>query len=112
MENTFVYEDGRLVDEQVKLELTESLSYKDFVSSGLLTKSSKKILETGGMIKIEATTVSGKPVKIHSGKEMVRIGCSESKLMMPLQNLLFLQNSFIFLHNYFSFAKLILFLQN
>jgi hypothetical protein len=69
--NTFAYEDGTLVDEDVNFELTEALSYADFISSGLLTKSADNLLESGGMIKVEATTVSGKPVKIQEGKDMI-----------------------------------------
>jgi hypothetical protein len=69
--NTFIYEDGTPINEDVKFELTESLSYKDFISSGLLTKSADELLESGGMIKVAATTVKGKPVKIADGKEML-----------------------------------------
>jgi len=60
--NTFTYEDGSPVTEDISFELTESLSYQDFIASGLLTKSANTLLETGGMIKIDAKTVSGKPV--------------------------------------------------
>lgn len=69
--NTFTYEDGTPVKENVKFELTESLAYKDFISSSLLTKSNDALLESGGMIKVDATTISGKPVKIKEGKDMV-----------------------------------------
>ena len=68
--NTFVYEDGTPVTEDISFNLTESLSYKDFIASGLLTKSADELLESGGMIKVGATTVSGKPVKVKAGKEM------------------------------------------
>ncbi len=69
--NTFVYEDGTTVKEDVKFELTESLKCKDFISSGLLTKSEDALLESGGMIKVDATTVSGIPVKMKEGKDML-----------------------------------------
>jgi hypothetical protein len=69
--NTFIYEDGTPVTENIKFELTESLDYKDFISSGLLTKSAGILLESGGMIKVNATTISGKPVKINSNMEMI-----------------------------------------
>ena len=68
---SFTYEDGTLVTEEVKFQLTESLEFKDFISSGLLTKSANNLLETGGMIKIDAATISGKPVKIRAGKDMI-----------------------------------------
>lgn len=69
--NTFVYEDGTPVTEEIKLELTESLNYQDFIASGLLTKSADALLESGGMIKVDATTVSGKPIKVKEGEEMM-----------------------------------------
>ncbi len=60
--NTFTYNDGSPCTEEIRFELTESLSYQDYIASGLLTKSSNQLLESGGMIKIAAKTVSGKPV--------------------------------------------------
>lgn len=69
--NTFVYEDGTPVTETINLELTESLDYQDFIASGLLTKSADAMLESGGMIKVSATTISGKPVKVKADMEMV-----------------------------------------
>lgn len=69
--NIFIYEDGSPVKETIQCELTEALSYQDFISSGLLTKSDDAMLETGGMVKIDAKTVSGKPVKIKSGKSLI-----------------------------------------
>ena len=68
---TFTYEDGTSVTEDINFELTESLQFKDFISSGLLTKTSDDILETGGMIKVDATTVSGKPVKVKEDNPML-----------------------------------------
>lgn len=69
--NTFVYEDGSSVIEKVKFELTESLAFKDFVSSGLLTQTADDVLETGGMIKLEAITVSGKKVSVKKNNPMM-----------------------------------------
>jgi OmpA family len=69
--NSFTYDNGKLVTEDVKFELTESLKYKDFISSGLLTQTPDALLESGGMIKLNATSISGKPVQIKSDKKML-----------------------------------------
>ena len=61
----FTYADGTPVTEQVNLELVEALEVKSFVSSGLLTTSKTDILESGGMIKLSAKTLSGKDVSIN-----------------------------------------------
>ena len=68
--NTFTYLDGRPVTENIRFELTESLSYQDYISSGLITKSADAMLESGGMFKIAAKTVSGKPVVARKNKPM------------------------------------------
>lgn len=67
---SFVYEDGTPVTEEVKIELTEALDFKSFVASGLLTSSKTDLLESGGMIKLSATTTSGKQVKVNEAKPM------------------------------------------
>jgi len=68
---TFVYENGTTVNENIRFELTESLEFKDFISSGLLTQTINDVLETGGMIKVAAKTVSGKPVKVNEANAML-----------------------------------------
>ncbi len=68
---TFVYENGTTVNEDISFELTESLAFKDFVSSGLRTQTANDLLETDGMIKVAAKTVSGKPVKIKQENPML-----------------------------------------
>lgn len=67
---TFTYADGTTVDEEVKVELIEALDVNSFVSSGLLTSSKNDLLESGGMIKLNATTVSGKQVTINANNPL------------------------------------------
>lgn len=69
--NTFTYVDGTPVKETVKFELTEALGFQDFIASGLITKTTNDLLETGGMLKLEATTVTGKPVVARKDNPMV-----------------------------------------
>lgn len=63
--NTFVYDDGTIVKEPVIIEFIESLDMNDFLSSGLTTNSKGKLIESGGMIKLIATTADGKSIKIN-----------------------------------------------
>lgn len=67
---TFTYADGTPINEEVKIELIEALGMNSFVSSGLLTASKKDLLESGGMIKLNATTVSGKQVSINANNPL------------------------------------------
>lgn len=67
---TFTYTDGTTVNEEVKIELIEALDVNSFISSGLLTSSKNDLLESGGMIKLNATTVSGKQVTINANNPL------------------------------------------
>lgn len=68
--NSFIYPDGSIVDEDVKVELVEALNIKDFVANDLATICDNKILESGGMIKITAQTVSGKEVVVNNTEDL------------------------------------------
>lgn len=68
--NTFIYEDGRPVSDDVKFVMTESLDYASFINSGLQTKTTDHLLESGGMLKLEATTVKGESVKVRKDQPM------------------------------------------
>jgi len=70
-ENTFRSTNGELLTEKVTVELTEALSFTDFISSGLETKSEGQVLETGGMLNISAKTTSGKEITIGDGEEII-----------------------------------------
>lgn len=61
----FTYTDGTPVTEHINVELIEALDLKSFFSSGLLTASKNDLLESGGMIKLNASTTSGKPIIIN-----------------------------------------------
>ena len=57
---------GNLITEPVKIELKECYTTEAIFNAGLTTKSSDALLETGGMIYIEATS-NGNPVKMKDG---------------------------------------------
>ena len=76
--NAFTYEDGSpLGDAQVTIDVKEAFTYSDFISEELFTHSKGDLLESGGMISINATA-NGKPVKLAEGKSI--------EIIYPLQN--------------------------
>ena len=68
--NTFEFSDGQIVTGEVNITLTESLSYGAMISNGLFTTSGGKLLETGGMIKIEAS-VDGQPLQLKEDADIM-----------------------------------------
>ncbi len=67
---TFQFEDGSSVTGPVKMELKEFYRISDILLADLYTRSDDKILETGGMLNLAATS-EGKPVALKSGKKIV-----------------------------------------
>jgi hypothetical protein len=65
--NCFTYDDGSTVKSVVKLKITECYELPDILMSKLSTTADGRILETAGMVNIEATA-GGKKVNISSGK--------------------------------------------
>jgi hypothetical protein len=62
--NAFVDSQGRPITESVNFQLTEALSMESFILNGLATMSGDHMLESGGMLKMEALTASGQQVFI------------------------------------------------
>lgn len=68
--NSLVYADGSgLVDGMVEVEVKESYDVMDFVSEDLMTKTQDGLLQTGGMIYINATA-SGQQLGIKQGEQL------------------------------------------
>lgn len=66
--NVFVYADSKLpVTEPVEIQVTEYLDYASILFSDLSTTSGKEILETGGMIYVEAVS-NGRACEIKDGE--------------------------------------------
>ena len=59
----FVYADGTPVTGEVDIEVIEAYKMTDFMAHGLITQSHGEMLETGGMLYVNATA-GGQPVEI------------------------------------------------
>ncbi|WP_420575633.1 hypothetical protein [Ekhidna sp.] len=68
--NTFVNSSGELVKGDIKLEVVQALTYGDMIGSGLQTTSGGQILQTSGMIYINASS-SGQPLAIKKGNSIL-----------------------------------------
>ena len=67
--DAFIDETGEVVDGQVDIQIVESSTLADMITSRLQTTSEEGILESAGMIFIDATA-NGKPVKLSVGSEL------------------------------------------
>jgi len=69
-EFAFVDEDGNPVMGEVQIKMTEYTSFSEFAAAGLSTMTTNgEILETGGMINLEAQS-GGKKIKLADGKQI------------------------------------------
>ncbi len=66
----FQFENGQAVDGKVKIDLIEVYNKSDMVLGGLLTVSDGKVLETAGMVHIEAFS-NGKKLQIGKDKQII-----------------------------------------
>lgn len=64
---SLVLEDGSLPTAPIEVTIREAYSYSDMILNGLSTHASDQLLETGGMVYIEATA-DGKPLTIKEGQ--------------------------------------------
>lgn len=62
---SFVDAKGKPVKEKVLLSITEAYDYTAMAALGLSTVSNGKLLESGGMFKLDAVAENGKPVSIN-----------------------------------------------
>jgi len=67
-EDCFVDEEGNVIKEEVEVQLTEAYSIEDMLDYNLETSSPGGLLVSGGMINLEATTISGEKVEIANEK--------------------------------------------
>ncbi len=82
----FQYADGTPVPsgEEIIIELKEAITYEDFLAAGLFTHSKGEILETGGMMYINASA-GGKALQLKPGEDIeVVYPLQESKDGMEL----------------------------
>ncbi|MEM9546518.1 MAG: OmpA family protein [Bacteroidota bacterium] len=68
--DAFCMLDGTPVsNENIRIQFKEAFEYSDMVDQHLYTQTENQILETGGMIYIEATQ-NGKPLRLQDGKQI------------------------------------------
>src|SRR5687767_8740078 len=67
---TFQFPDGTPVTDSIKIELKEFYKKSDIVLAELSTESNGKLLETGGMINIQATS-EGREIEIKADKRII-----------------------------------------
>lgn len=67
--NTFVFENGEIPTGEIDLRLTECYSFGNMLLADLTTMSGDKLLQTGGMMKIEAFS-EGKELVVAEGKNI------------------------------------------
>lgn len=68
--DVFVHADGRTAKGDIQLELREAYSYADMISQGLSTHAGASMLETGGMVYLEAK-IGDEKLQIREGGELV-----------------------------------------
>lgn len=82
---SFVDNSGNPITETVKFQVTEALTLDGFIANQLVTKSGERILESGGMLKLEAYTMDGRALQLKSDKSMqLEIPTEEQKEGMEL----------------------------
>ncbi|MEL6660372.1 MAG: OmpA family protein [Bacteroidota bacterium] len=67
--NSFVTLDGEAVNSPVDIELTECYSLGDMISLGLTTTAQERILESGGMLRLTASS-NGQPLQLKDGRSI------------------------------------------
>ncbi len=68
--NSFVTFDGQEVNGPVNVELTECYSLGDMISLGLTTTAQDRLLESGGMLRLTATSADGRPLTLKDGRSI------------------------------------------
>jgi hypothetical protein len=83
--DAFELEDGSLAQGKITMQLTEALNPADWIINGLSTISNGRMLETGGMVNIEAKSEDDKPLRLRNGKTIrVEIPTNSNKEGMEL----------------------------
>lgn len=83
-ENTFVFENGEIPTlKEVNLSMKEAYTIEDMMIFRLSTHADEGLLETGGMVFLEATS-QGRILKIQDGKS-IKIGLPTDKLKAEMQ---------------------------
>jgi hypothetical protein len=68
--HSFTDANGNPVSGAIQIEMEEAYSYEDMILSGLSTTSGDRLLETGGMVYIHASS-NGQSLQLNPGSEMI-----------------------------------------
>ena len=71
---------GEVAADEVVITIREALSYQDMILGNLTTSSHGDLIETGGMVYLEARTKDGRLLEVKPGKELLLSIPSEEKL--------------------------------
>ncbi|MBP7408913.1 MAG: OmpA family protein [Flavobacteriales bacterium] len=69
--NSLVDAAGKSVGSKATVTLTEAVALNDMIAEGLSTRSDGKILETGGMLRVDAVDASGSTLALSTGSTML-----------------------------------------
>lgn len=83
--NCFVDSDGNVATGEISFLLQEAYSYSDMLFQNLSTVSDGKILETGGMLFIEAKDTAGNVLEIRNGAEITAAMAGAAAKMPEMQ---------------------------
>ena len=67
--NAFQFADGSVPTGEIDFSVREAYSYQDMLAEGLSTSSGNELLETGGMLRLEATA-DGRPLALKGDQEI------------------------------------------
>ena len=67
----FVDENGQTASGKIQLEMREAYTYADMLFQGLSTHSGDQMLETGGMVYLQATSEKGKKLQIKEAEALI-----------------------------------------
>lgn len=82
--NAFVDANGNSIQEPIQVNLIEALSMEAFIMNGLATISDDHLLESGGMIKLEANTLNGHQVLLNA-KSPISVSIPSDRILPGME---------------------------
>lgn len=83
--NSFVTADGTTATGKVEFVLQEAYSYSSMLLQNLPTMAGDKLLETGGMLYVEARDAAGRQLKLKEGQQIQAVMASEEASLPDMQ---------------------------
>ncbi len=85
MPNSLLDQEGNIVKEEVELSLQEVYSLRDMIVQAVQTQSDGRLLETGGMINLEARTLKGEKLTLVADKPITLVMASKQAQLANMQ---------------------------